>query len=165
MKGMAATNQGRLMVPVDCRVKSKALIRTDRQCRWVGIPTDHVWKAPVQHRHPAELGPWTVRVKSDSDRELLEELRKSLNWMKALERPKTDRIPRQVSAEEGAKEPRRIPRKRREAAILRRRAVAVLALALVIAMAAGWALFQKGSVVKSPFDFSQPRWKDESATH
>src|SRR5438094_10260183 len=85
--------------------------------------------------------------------------------MKALERPKTDRIPRQVSAEEGAKEPRRIPSKRREAAILRRRAVAVLALALVIAMAAGWALFQKGAVVKSPFDFSQPRWKDESATH
>jgi len=165
MKGMAATNQGRRMGPFHFRGKTKALIRTTRKFRGVGIPTDHVWKAPVQHRHPAELGPWTVRVKSDSDRELLEELRKSLNWMKALERPKTDRIPRQVSAEEGAKEPRRIPSKRREAAILRRRAVAVLALALVIAMAAGWALFQKGAVVKSPFDFSQPRWKDESATH
>src|SRR5207247_891929 len=165
MNGMAVTHDGRRMGPCHFRGKTKALIRTTRKFRGVGIPTDHVWKAPVQHRHPAELGPWTVRVKSDSDRELLEELRKSLNWMKALERPKTDRIPRQVSAEEGAKEPRRIPSKRREAAILRRRAVAVLALALVIAMAAGWALFQKGAVVKSPFDFSQPRWKDESATH
>src|SRR5205823_12311946 len=163
MKGMAATNRGRRMGPFHFRGKTKALIRTTRKFRGVGIPTDHVWKAPVQHRHPAELGPWTVRVKSDSDRELLEELRKSLNWMKALERPKTDRIPRQVSAEEGAKEPRRIPRKRREAAILRRRAVAVLALALVFPMARGWAFFQKGSVVKGPFDFSQPRWREESA--
>src|SRR2546425_1173305 len=36
---------------------------------------------------------------------------------------------------------------------------------LLIAAAAGWVLFQKAAVQKSPFDTSQPRWKDESATH
>ncbi len=162
---MVATRPGRRLGRLDFRGKARALVRTTRKFRGLGISTDDLWKISVRHGDPAELGPWTIRVKSDSDKELLEELRKSLNWMKALERPKTDRIPRQASTGGGSKEPRRVPNKRREAAILRRRTVAVLALALVIAMAAGWALFQKGAVVKSPFDFSRPRWKDESSTH
>src|SRR6266513_116226 len=94
MKGMVATRPGRRLGRLDFRGKARALVRTTRKFRGLGISTDDLWKISVRHGDPAELGPWTIRVKSDSDKELLEELRKSLNWMKALERPKTDRIPR-----------------------------------------------------------------------
>src|SRR2546430_16613523 len=86
--------------------------------------------------------------------------------MKALEAGKTDRTPRKPSTVgSDIKKPRRIQKKRQGSATFRRRAVAVLALSLLIAAAAGWVLFQRGAVPKSPFDTSQPRWKDESAMH
>ena len=165
MKENAATHQGRRPGWVDSRT-ARALVRATRKVREIGSSLVHERKSLPRHGDPVEPRPGTIRVKSDSDKELLEELRKSLKWMKALEGPKADRISKQASAVGSAiKEPRRIPRKRRGTATLHRRAVAVLALTLLIAAAAGWVLFQKGAVQKSPFDFSQPRWKDESATH
>src|SRR5437879_6110654 len=165
MKENAATHQGRRPGWVDSRT-ARALLRATRKVREIGSSLVHERKSLPRHWDPVEPRPGTIRVKSDSDKELLEELRKSLKWMKALEGPKADRISKQASAVGSAiKEPRRIPRKRRGTATLHRRAVAVLALTLLIAAAAGWVLFQKGAVQKSTFDFSQPRWKDESATH
>ncbi len=155
MKGMAATYEGPRAGRVDFRGRARALARATRKFGALGSSGDSV-----------EARPWAVRVKPDSDKELLEELRKALTWMKALEGGQVDRTPKQASiAGSDIKEPRRIPRKRHGSATLRRRAVAVLALSLLIAVSAGWVLFQKGAVQKNPFDTSWPRWKDESATH
>jgi len=155
MKGMAATYEGPRAGRVDFRGRARALARATRKFGALGSSGDSV-----------EARPWAVRVKPDSDKELLEELRKALTWMKALEGGQVDRTPKQASiAGSDIKEPRRIPRKRHGSATLRRRAVAVLALSLLIAVSAGWVLFQKGAVQKNPFDTSRPRWKDESATH
>ena len=155
MKGMAATYEGPRAGRVDFRGRARALARATRKFGALGTSGDSV-----------EARPWAVRVKPDSDKELLEELRKALTWMKALEGGQVDRTPKQASiAGSDIKEPRRIPRKRHGSATLRRRAVAVLALSLLIAVSAGWVLFQKGAVQKNPFDTSRPRWKDESATH
>src|SRR5437016_13004806 len=57
------------------------------------------------------------------------------------------------------------PKKAARVRHLASESVAVLALSLLIAVSAGWVLFQKGAVQKNPFDTSWPRWKDESATH
>src|SRR5207247_700095 len=155
MKGMAATYEGPRAGRVDFRGRARALARATRKFGALGTSGDSV-----------EPRPWAVRVKPDSDKELLEELRKALTWMKALEGGQVDRTPKQASiAGSDIKEPRRIPRKRHGSATLRRRAVAVLALSLLIAVSAGWVLFQKGAVQNNPFDTSRPRWKDESATH
>src|SRR5207247_65801 len=155
MKGMAETYEGPRAGRVDFRGRARALARATRKFGALGTSGDSV-----------EPRPWAVRVKPDSDKELLEELRKALTWMKALEGGQVDRTPKQASiAGSDIKEPRRIPRKRHGSATLRRRAVAVLALSLLIAVSAGWVLFQKGAVQKNPFDTSRPRWKDESATH
>src|SRR5439155_1599778 len=147
MKGMAATYQGPRAGRVDFRGRARALARATRKFGALGTSGDSV-----------EPRPWAVRVKPDSDKELLEELRKALTWMKALEGGQVDRTPKQASiAGSDIKEPRRIPRKRHGSATLRRRAVAVLALSLLIAVSAGWVLFQKGAVQKNPFDTSRPR--------
>jgi len=166
MKGMAAIDRRPRTGRVDFRERARALVRTSRKFRAHDTPSGRERKSHLRQGDGVEPRARAVRVKPDSDNELLEELRKSLTWMKALEGPKADRIPRQaLIAGSDIKEPRRIPRKRPETAILRRRAGAVLALSLLIAAAAGWVLFQKGAVQKSPFDNAQPRWKDESATH
>src|SRR3989440_10867903 len=165
MKGMAARYRGRRPGRVDFRT-ARALVRADEKVREIGASLVYVRKSLPRHGDGVEPRPRAVRVKSDSDKELLEELRKSLTWMKALEGRKADRTPKQASTVgSDIKEPRRIPRKRHGSATFRRRAVAVLALSLLIAAAAGWVLFQRGAVPKSPFDTSQPRWKDESAMH
>jgi len=166
MKGMTATDLGPRTGRIDIRERGRAFFRTSRKFRALGTPPGRERKSHLRQGDGVEPRARAVRVKPDPDNELLEELRKSLTWMKALEGLKADRTPKQASiAGSDIKEPRRIPRKRPETVILRRRAVAILALSLLIAAAAGWVLFQKGAVQKSPFDSAQPRWKDESTTH
>src|SRR5438309_1603045 len=166
MKGMTATDLRPRTGRIDIRERGRAFVRTSRKFRALDTPAGRERKSHLRQGDGVEPRARAVRVKPDSDNELLEELRKSLTWMKALEGLKADRTPKQASiAGSDIKEPRRIPRKRPETVILRRRAVAILALSLLIAAAAGWVLFQKGAVQKSPFDSAQPRWKDESTTH
>ena len=166
MKRMTATDLGPRTGRIDIRERGRAFFRTSRKFRALGTPPGRERKSHLRQGDGVEPRARAVRVKPDPDNELLEELRKSLTWMKALEGLKADRTPKQASiAGSDIKEPRRIPRKRPETVILRRRAVAILALSLLIAAAAGWVLFQKGAVQKSPFDSAQPRWKDESTTH
>src|SRR5436853_3189670 len=166
MKGMTATDLGPRTGRIDIRERGRAFVRTSRKFRALDTPPGRERKSHLRQGDGVEPRARAVRVKPDSDNELIEEHRKSLTWMKALEGLKADRTPKQASiAGSDIKEPRRSPRKRPETVILRRRAVAILALSLLIAAAAGWVLFQKGAVQKSPFDSAQPRWKDESATH
>src|SRR5207244_11038845 len=113
MKGMAATHQGRPPGWVDSRT-ARALVRATRKVREIGSSLVHERKSLPRHGHPVEPRPGTIRVKSDSDKEMLEELRKSLKWIKALEGPKADRSSKQASAVCSALQaPRRISRQRR----------------------------------------------------
>src|SRR2546423_10171639 len=163
MKGMAARYLGRRPGRVDFRT-ARALVRAARKVREIGASLVYERKSLPRYGDGKEPRPGAVRVKSDSEKELLEELRKSLTWMKALEGRKADRTPKQASTVGSEiKEPRRIPIKRDRSAAFRRRAVAVLALSLLIAAAAGWVLFQKAPFQKRPFATSQPRWKAEPA--
>src|SRR5207247_11058616 len=86
MKGMAATYEGPRAGRVDFRGRARALARATRKFGALGSSGDSV-----------EARPWAVRVKPDSDKELLEELRKALKWMKALESGQVDRNTNQVS--------------------------------------------------------------------
>lgn len=169
MKGKAAVCEGPRAKKPDFRGMARALIGAARNSRKSG--TARVGLAVNSHPQRGDridLWPWAMRLKSDSDEELLEELRKSLRRVKALEGLKENgaRIPNQASTRRTVMEaPRRIRRMRQPAAIRGRTAVAALALCILIAIAAGWALFHIGGMPGKPVDVSPPRWKDESATH
>src|SRR5437773_7775646 len=169
MKGKAAVCEGPRAKKPDFRGMARALIGAARNFRKSG--TARVGLAVNSHPQRGDridLRPWAMRLKSDSDEELLEELRKSLRRVKALEGLKENgaRIPNQASTRRTVMEaPRRIRRMRQPAAIRGRTAVAALALCILIAIAAGWALFHIGGMPGKPVDLSPPRSKDESATH
>src|SRR5207244_13203516 len=113
MKGMAATYEGPRAGRVDFRGRARALARATRKFGALGTSGDSV-----------EARPWAVRVKPDSDKELLEELRKALTWMKALEGGQVDRTPKQASmAGRGIMEQRRMQRTRNGSATCGRNAV------------------------------------------
>src|SRR5438128_3162056 len=169
MKGKAAVCEGPRAKKPDFRGMARALIGAASKSRKSGPALGVL----AVNSHPQrgdriDLCPWAMRLKSDSDEELLEELRKSLRRVKALEGLKENgaRIPNQASTRRIVMEaPRRIRRMRQPAAIRGRTAVAALALCILIAIAAGWALFHTGGMPRNPVDVSPPRWKDESVTH
>src|SRR5256885_9175225 len=90
MKGMAARYRGRRPGRVDFRT-ARALVRAAQKVREIGASLVYVRKSLPRHGDGVEPRPRAVRVKSDSDKELLEELRKPLTWIKASEGRKRDR--------------------------------------------------------------------------
>ena len=103
----------------------------------------------------------------DPESELLEELRKAMDRIKALEklRPgvgQVSRVARSPSVDETGprRPPRRVPKAR---PFPRRKAIALVLVALFVATAVGLVLYSQPHEV--PFQVDQPRWKDESATH
>src|SRR5437016_13742356 len=97
MKGMTATDLGPRTGRIDIRERGRAFFRTSRKFRALGTPPGRERKSHLRQGDGVEPRARAVRVKPDPDNELLEELRKSLTWMKALEGLKADRTPKQAS--------------------------------------------------------------------
>jgi len=109
-----------------------------------------------RHRHPL-----------DPEGELLEELRKTMERMRALEKlkPGIDRVARSRRTpnidETGPKRPpRRAPRAR---PFPGRKATALVVVTLFVATAVALVLYN--SPTETPIQVNPPRWKDETATH
>jgi len=109
------------------------------------------------------------RASRDSERDLLDELRRSLRRMKVLEGQgsKGKGYPTKVGRPSPgfARSPPAPKRSRRGPASPWRTVAALVVVGLLVAVATGWVLRPQSVIPGQPPDGSEPRWKDESATH
>ena len=165
MKGKALSTQPRASRRVALLWKAKTFPGKTRKLRPPG-QTELGTHLFDRRRHEFQLATQRQNAPlSRPERDLLEELKKSMKRLKVLEGLKTDR--KEMSKPAGFPEqetPEPVHRPRRASPVTSsgpRRAIAIIIVGLLLAVAAGWALY----VHWTGGELSGPRWKDESGTY